>query len=378
MDKNTALLSYFVFDSSLFIATVVHDSVAYQQVKISGGFNQKLIDYHVDIKSAYGADVMASGVYLYKHLIKPVEDLVKDKKNWVIIPDGHLYYLPFGTLCKQPAPAGYLSSVDFLVKKHAFTYHHSATLWLNSRGKELPDSYRGNFIGFAPVFDPGVNNGYMLSNKWIIDSANVNQATRSISNDLQRFNTLPHSEKEIKAILRLFKKRGQPAKGYFHTKANEENFKQKAKNYNYVHIASHSFANDKYPALSGIAFSQPAPAIHAVEDGILYASESYDLDLSGAHLVVLSSCKSGLGKLIKGEGFLSLSRGFLFSGVPNIMFSLWSVEDKASRQLMIRFYRHLLKGQSYAGALRAAQLELLSNKKTSLPQYWAPWVLVGG
>ena len=155
----------------------------------------------------------------------------------------------------------------------------------------------------------------MLSSGWISDTTYTSLATRSVSSDLKHFNALPYSEKEVKSILKLFQKYGQKADGYFLSEASEENFKKQASNYNYIHIASHSFTNDKYPALSGIAFSQPnttALPDGQKEDGILFAGESYNLNLSKANLVVLSSCQSGLGKLINGEGFLSLSRGFLF------------------------------------------------------------------
>ncbi|NJO90495.1 MAG: CHAT domain-containing protein [Chloroflexia bacterium] len=126
------------------------------------------------------------------------------------------------------------------------------------------------------------------------------------------------------------------------------------KDVKYIHVASHSFANDKFPSLSGIAFSQPDTCNNSknANDGILYASETYNLDLSNAELLVLSSCKSGLGKLIQGEGFLSLSRGFLYSGVPNILFSLWNVNDEATKDLMVEFYMQILKGKPYAVALQ--------------------------
>jgi len=266
-----------------------------------------------------------------------------------------------------------------LIKKHAITYHQSATLWLSSLEKQSL-AQNNNFIGFAPVFAPKVNNGYILSSEWISDTTGVEKNTRSISNDFKHFNALPYSEKEVKTILKLFKKSGKKGDGYFHKEATEENFKQQAPNYQYIHIASHSFANDFYPALSGIAFSQPDttgfnPDKH--EDGTLYAGESYNLDLSGADLVVLSSCQSGLGRLVKGEGFLSLSRGFLYAGTSNIVFSLWNVKDLQTRELMGYFYSKLLDGESYADALRGAKLKLLNNPKNAEPKYWAAWVLVG-
>jgi len=378
LNENTALINYFLADTTLFIAVVTENVVNYKTIKIDSLFNQKLIDYYIDIKSGYSKEELSASNYLYKYLIKPVEELIKDKDNLVIIPDGYLFYLPFETLCESENYPRRLSDLQFLIKKHAISYHQSATLWLNSRNQTNNNiAATKSFVGFAPVFDPKTENGYIISNEWITDTTSTDVTMRSLSTDLKQFNKLPYSEVELKSIINLFEKQNGRAKGYFHHDANEENFKSNASNYDFVHIASHSFTNDKYPALSGIAFSQPDTSSPVIENGILFASESYNLNLPNTELVVLSSCKSGLGKLAKGEGLLSISRGFLYAGVPNIIYSLWNVKDEATKDLMIEFYKQVLKGNGFATSLRKAKLKLLKNKATSEPKYWAAWSLIG-
>ena len=376
LDEKTTLLNYFVADTTLFIAALTKDSLVYKVVKTDSSFHEQLIDYHLDIEFDFTKDELQASNKLYNYLIAPVEDLIKGKNKLVIIPDEKLYYVPFETLCKNGSDS---KQPDYLIKNYAINYHHSATLWLNSKEKESKSIAQNSFIGFAPVFDPEVNNGTILSNEWLADTTDTELATRSVSSDFSNFNALPNSEKEIKSILKLFKKKYGKAEGYLHKEATEENFKNHVSDYKYVHIASHSFTNDKYPALSGIAFSQPDTTNRKEndEDGILYAGESYNLNLSNADLVVLSSCKSGLGKLVKGEGFLSLSRGFIYSGAPNIVYSLWSVKDEPTKNLMVHFYKQLLNGENYPEALRKAKLKIMSNSKTSQPKYWAAWVLLG-
>ena len=381
LGENSALLNYFVADRLLFIAAVNKDTIIYKTISTDSLFNQQIIDYHLDIKSNFSQHEIESSNVLYNYLIKPVEEVIENKNSLVIIPDGNLYYVPFETLCKKETNTADLNKPNYLIKTHTISYHQSATLWLNSieksKGKEENNE---NFLGFAPVFDPKINNGYILSSEWISDTIEIELATRSISSDLKHFNALPYTETEINSILKLFKNKGKEGIGYLHNKATEENFKQSSNNYKYLHIASHSFTNDNYPALSGIAFSQPDTTgfdESKSDDGILYAGESYNLNLSKADLVVLSSCKSGLGKLIKGEGFLSLSRGFLYAGVPNIIFSLWNVKDEPTKELMVHFYKQVLKGKSYSNALRDAKLKLINNPKTAMPKYWAAWTLVG-
>jgi len=380
LDNNSALVNYFVSDTTLYIALITKDSLIYKVVKTDSLFKQSIFDYHIDIKSVFTGDELKTSTELYQTLISPIEGLIKNKDNLIIIPDEHLYYMPFETLCKNSSTSDNLTNADFLIKNYSVNYHHSATLWLNSIEKSQKQIDKNdNFIGFAPVFDAKANNGFIVSREWISDTTNMELATRSVSSDLNKFNSLPYSKEEVESIVKLFGKKGKKAKGFFYKEANEENFKQNVQNYNYIHIASHSFANDNFPALSGIAFSQPdsAKTEKQLDNGILYAGETYNLNIPNAELVVLSSCQSGLGKLAKGEGFLSLSRGFLFSGTPNIIFSLWNVKDKQSKDLMIEFYKNVLKGKNYSKALREAKLKLIKNMKTIEPKYWAPWILLG-
>jgi CHAT domain-containing protein len=113
-------------------------------------------------------------------------------------------------------------------------------------------------------------------------------------------------------------------------------------------------------------------------DGFLRTDEVFNLRLGGP-LVVLSACETGLGKEKRGEGVMGLTRAFMYAGAPTVAVSLWSVADKSTAELMTDFYRRLLSANegSSAGALRGAQLAMISGKKYSAPFYWAPFVLVG-
>ena len=93
---------------------------------------------------------------------------------------------------------------------------------------------------------------------------------------------------------------------------------------------------------------------------------------------MLSACQTGLGKLIRGEGMVGLTRAFMYAGTPTVLVSLWSVSDVSTATLMGEFYRNLVKEKlSKTDALRKAQLSLLGNEKFAHPFYWAPFVLVG-
>jgi CHAT domain len=105
--------------------------------------------------------------------------------------------------------------------------------------------------------------------------------------------------------------------------------------------------------------------------------EVYNLQLN-ADLIVLSACETGLGKEIKGEGLIGLTREFMYSGAPRVIASLWNVDDLATAELMKLFYQRMLKDGMPAGAaLRAAQLELSRQKRWASPYFWAGFVLHG-
>jgi CHAT domain-containing protein/predicted negative regulator of RcsB-dependent stress response len=147
--------------------------------------------------------------------------------------------------------------------------------------------------------------------------------------------------------------------------------------YRIVHFATHGMLNNIHPELSGIVLSL-VDKEGRPQDGFLRLQDIYNLKLS-AELVVLSACQTGLGKEIKGEGLIGLARGFMYAGAPRIVASLWKVDDRATSELMKRFYQGMLGPEALrpAGALRQAQLSIWKEKQWREPYYWAAFVLQG-
>ncbi len=94
--------------------------------------------------------------------------------------------------------------------------------------------------------------------------------------------------------------------------------------------------------------------------------------------MVLSACETGIGRWIRGEGLIALTRPFLYAGARRVVVSLWQVADRSTGELMVRFYRRLGAGEPPARALRSAKLSLLAESRFRDPFYWAPFVLVEG
>lgn len=146
--------------------------------------------------------------------------------------------------------------------------------------------------------------------------------------------------------------------------------------YRYVHFATHGYLDSERPEFSALVLSLVNEQ-GVAQSGFLYAHEVYNLKLP-AEVVVLSACETGLGKEIRGEGLVGLTRGFMYAGAPRVVVSLWSVNDRATAELMTRFYQKMLKEHLRpAEALRAAQVEMFNNKQWSQPYYWAAFALQG-
>jgi CHAT domain-containing protein len=148
--------------------------------------------------------------------------------------------------------------------------------------------------------------------------------------------------------------------------------------YRFVHFATHSRVDSAEPALSGILLSLVDEAGRPQENGILHLGEIYNLKLP-AELVTLSACQTALGKEVKGEGLVGLTRGFMYAGAARVVASLWKVDDAATADLMKQFYQRMLGEQRLrpAAALRAAQIAMSRRKGQESPYYWAAFVIQG-
>lgn len=316
---------------------------------------------------------------LYNILIKPLEKGIVGKKNLIVIPDGILNYLPFETLVAHPYSKGTtFQNASYLVNKFSISYHYSATLLLNTDVKKV---HHSSFMGVAPVFESKMKNGQILENKTTpLNRSYKNHLSKIIVNG-KTLTPLPYTKDEITSIAHLFESQGLLFKEFLYSDAREDSFKKNVGKYKYVQIATHGMVNDEEPQFSGVFFSQTNQSDSSVnpdqDDEILYSGEMYNLNLDSTDLIVLSACETGLGKLIQGEGMMSMVRGILYSGCPNVIFSLWRVNDRPTKELMVYLYKNILAGKKYAEALREAKLEMLKNKLTAAPKNWGGFALIG-
>ena len=184
---------------------------------------------------------------------------------------------------------------------------------------------------------------------------------------------LPHTAREAQAILDLAA--GSSARAFLGFDASKRAvIEGDVDSFQILHFATHALIDERFPELSGLVLSRRDPGGRQV-DGDLLLHEIYGLRLS-ADLVVLSGCQTALGQRVRGDGMVSLTRGFLYAGASQLLVSLWSVDDEATAELMAEFYRGLFeRGESAAAALRSAQLRIRAVERWSAPYYWAGFVL---
>jgi CHAT domain-containing protein len=143
-----------------------------------------------------------------------------------------------------------------------------------------------------------------------------------------------------------------------------------------IHFATHALIDSSHPERSRIVLSMFDREGNA-QNGLLRLSDIYGMNLH-ADLVVLSACQTALGKDVKGEGMIGLTRGFMYAGAARVIATLWNLDDDESAQFMSLFYGSLLKeGKVPSAALRQAQIETWKKNPSRLPRTWGAFVLSG-
>ena len=279
-----------------------------------------------------------------------------DGKRLVIVADGILQEVPFAML---PIPG----SREPLLTAHEIVSLPSASalavLRTELAGRKPASKTLAVFAD--PVFDTS--------------DAGESRILEHFSDNTLKIPRLPYTAVEADQILRVASgKQNWKATGYNASRAAA--LSGRLSDYRYIHFATHGVLDTERPSLSALVLSQ-SDEKHNPQDGFLRVNDIYNTRLS-ADLVVLSACQTGLGKEVRGEGLMGLTRAFLYAGAPRVIVSLWSVNDRATAELMTMLYRGMLReGKSPAAALRAAQLELRKQKRWESPYYWAAFVQHG-
>ena len=377
---NTALISFKEGVDNFYAMVITKDDY-----KVFTLRNIKIIESKIEIlinelrSGEFSSHFYSYSRELYKIILEPVEDIIKNKKELIIIPDGILHYLPFEVLLtrdltEQDMLLGNESSLPYLIKNYNIRYLPSATMMKTFELYTDPEAPK-DFICFAdPVFESELES--QLSPE---EQRKEEDAKKELSEEMKELDI----EREGSTLVRLVNT-GTEANGiadlfntdrvslYTRETANKNNLmNEDLSQYKYIHFATHGLINNDKPQFSSLALCYDSAGSNELQ-----VREIFELKLN-SDMVVLSACNTALGKEMKGEGIIGLTRAFLVAGSKRAVVSLWSVADKSTSEFMIDFYRYIKDNKTITQSLREAKLNMINSKEYTHPYYWAPFVLFG-
>ena len=350
MPAATQILQYAVLPDKVVIWVITRDNIISASEPIALATLELKVKGFVQLISSFSAsteDANAAAKELYDILIKPVAQYLDPHNSLCIVPDKSLHLLPFAALLSPTTHRYFIADYTFTIAPSATAFIFcTETARLKASAAEEKLLCVGN-----PRFD-------YLQHPTLAD--------------------LPAAAEEAQQIAAFYRH----PKLLTNAAAREPDVRAAMPSADVIHLAGHAVADERAPLLSKLLL---APAISTAglteaNDGILHSYELYQLGPLRAKLVILSACRTGIGRAWRGEGVSSLARPFFSTGVPATVVSLWSVEATATAKLMISFHQQRRSNQLTAvQALRAAQLELLNGSPPSpIANFtWAAFVVVG-
>lgn len=336
---------------------------------------------------------------LSQMVIDPVASLLGEKRI-LVVADGALQLIPFAVLQvpvkSQVENSAAVKTPRLLIEEHEIINLPSATV-LGVQRREFHGRKTAPYavaVLANPVFnssDPRVRTARRAGAGRNSASKQPDQPgspAADLSKDAQRLpesvmrtlgstqvSWLPYSRDEAVAIENVAPA-GQTMLALDFKASRATAISPVLSQYKFVHFATHGIMDAEHPELSGIILSL-VDENGVKQDGYLRLHEIYDLNLP-VELVVISACESGIGKHLKGEGLIALTRGFMYAGAARVVASLWKVDDAATAALMAEFYKEMFtNGRKAAAALRAAQLSISKQKRWREPYFWAGFVIQG-
>lgn len=398
LDDNTLLLEYSLGEERSFLWAVTPNSLHTYELPARSKLEAaaRLAYSQMSASQVAGNGTQDATVALSRILLGPIASEL-GKKRLVVVAEGALQYIPFAALT-EPTKSGLplvadheivslpsASTVALLRRENegrkpapklamvladpVFSRDDPRVAQSGSAGApKVPDRKPSD----PKVADPKTFAQYEAAPE-TSDPATLERSAKD--SGLPTFDRLRASRREAETIVELAGKNNAVEALDFDS-SRETATSDALGQYRIIHIATHGLLNSRNPELSGLVFSlvdrQGNP-----QNGFLEAQEIYNLKLH-ADLVVLSACQTALGREIRGEGLVGLTRGFMYAGVPRVVASLWKVPDQATTELMQKFYRGILQqGLQPAAALRAAQFSMWKESRHSAPYYWAGFTLQG-
>lgn len=377
LEPSQALVEYFMGDSMIYVLAFSREKAYFERVPLDSLLLESIGAVRTALSTTPSKEADETSFQLqmtayarksylvFQRLLEPSIQALGEKE-WIIIPDGQLSYLPFDALTISPLSAKEenlhdFSGLDYLARHFTTWQEYSAASMLQRKQKKPKGKA---YAGFAPAYE-----GDELTASRGIDTLKNEQLFSAVARS--GLQPLTYNRPEVEEAAHHFN-----GDAFLGPQAQESVFKGYGGQSRIVHLAAHALTSDEEPLYSQLIFSKSEDTL---EDGRLHAFEIYNTRLD-AELAVLSACNTGAGKLQRGEGVMSLARAFRYAGCPNIVMSLWKADDYSTKEVISVFFERLSQKTNKADALRQAKLSFLNgpgHEAFKHPYYWAGLTLIG-
>jgi CHAT domain-containing protein/predicted negative regulator of RcsB-dependent stress response len=382
-DDQTVLLEYSLGAEKSYVWAVTRDSITSYELPAQPLIEEAAKEVYKSLSNRpeeTSADKSNGATQeLARMILSPVSAELT-KRRVIVVADDVLNYIPFQIL---PAP----SNNEPLVSNYEVVNAPSASILGELRQEAAHRQPSRVLAAFgAPALAPGpaqrkdANDGEQLAAMQALSTDRLRHALRDIELAGDTFNAsslqpLLYAGREL-ANLRDVTVDGESLVAADFDATRERLQSTDLSKYAILHFATHGFLDALHPENSGLVLSN-VDRNGQVRNGYLGLQDVYNLR-APVDLVVLSACSTGLGKTVRGEGLISLTRGFMYAGASSVVASLWKVDDEATAELMKQFYINMLQREMRpAAALRAAQNSIRQRPEWRAPYYWAAFTLQG-
>lgn len=363
-DSNNYFIEYYVTDKNSYAFLIsslgfelkklnadsksIHNLIS----QISPFYNDSISDSKINFNKDLFAFNASAAYNFYNNLVRPVIATIPENSKLIFSLPRELVKIPFEFLCLNAEQGKSIYANQYLIEKYSISYSPSFSIWKELQARPANTDQTALLAG-APNFQTDNNSFSETRGIEELDLYSRNLKTQP----------LKYSSEEISNIDQFF----SDDIVLTDDKATETNFKKNAELASIIHLSTHSFLYNNSPV---VIFAEDDS-----NDGYLETGEVAGLNLQ-SNLVVMSSCKSGLGKTDNSEGIIGMQKVLFDAGASSVVLSLWDVSDKQTTKLMSFFYEYLSSGITSAEALRKAKAKFIKNVSAN-PYFWAAFTLSG-
>jgi CHAT domain-containing protein/tetratricopeptide (TPR) repeat protein len=364
LEADTALVSYWLGSDSAYAWVVLPGEIRWARLSSPVAITEQAAAFYRSLTHLVDEPTesrLLEGSALYKMIIRPLEPWLTRVRNWVVIPDGALDYVPFAALRVADTPP-----VSFVVMQHDVAVTPAAWMLDTRHSAPPPDDRRKLLLVADPVYEADDPRLATAQNARIAPQPAANHAPDSTHVDYRRLRSTAEEAAGIAAQFApadVDKLIGADA-------TRERLLALDWSQYRFIHIATHGIVDTQIPELSAFILGSYDKSGEVTDRAVRVADVS--LKTLTADVVVLSACETALGPEVRGEGLVGMSSTVLARGARAVVASLWPVADETGARLMTEFYQHMLRdSMGPDSALGAAMRSMLLRGHSADPALWA-------